>query len=87
MPSGAPGCQRNSTPPRPLAPGDRSTPGIRGSRPKALLTQPGAALSSSGQECHVLKHLSLGRTSPAARASVPELRLVQLCVKWRGRVL
>lgn len=52
---GAPGCQRSSTPPCPLAPGDRATPGIRGSRPKALLTRPRAVLSSAGQECHVFK--------------------------------
>lgn len=63
-------------PPRPLAPGDRSTPGIRGSRPKALLTWPRAALSSTGQECHVLKPPFTGRTSPMARDGVPELGLV-----------
>lgn len=39
--SGAPVYQRSSKPPCPPAPGDGSTPGIRGSWTKVLLTSPG----------------------------------------------
>lgn len=55
MPVGAHRCQRCSTCPCPPAAGDGSSPGIQGSWPKVLLTQPRAALSSVGQECHVPK--------------------------------
>lgn len=67
----APGCQWSSTPHRPSA-GDRSTPGIRGSWPEVLLTRPGAVLSSTGRECHVLKPPFPGEDQPCSQGQCPQ---------------
>lgn len=71
MPRGVPGCQQSSTPSHPLAAGDRSTPGIRGSWPKALLTRPRAVLGSTRQECHVLKPPFPREDQPRSQGQCP----------------